>query len=1045
MKKKFINFFGPARRIVLVATAVSMSASMAFAQVQNKISGRVVDDNGEPLPGVAVMVEGTSSGTVTDFDGNYTLTVADGAILKFSYVGFDNQVVTVAAGTKVYDVTMKDDSKELDEVIVVGYGQQKKASVVGAITQTTGEVLERAAGISNVAAALTGNLPGVITTTSTGLPGSEETKIVIRGASSPNSTDPLVLVDGVKRDMASVDMASVDKLSVLKDASATAVYGVEGANGVILITTKRGQEGKPQINVSAEGILKMVSKLPGKYDSYDALMRRNMAIEHELNINPSNWSKVNSQKFIDRYRNQTTVEQKERYPNVDWQEVLFRKHAMSYNANVNISGGTKNIRYFSSADFVHEGDLMKEFDADRGYSTGMQYNRLNFRANLDFLLTPTTTFRANVAGSNGIQKAGAAGVNVGDWQFAQTWAGVYRIAPNIFLPRYSDGSYGYDFEKHSNMTNSVQKVATGGVNKTTSSNITTDFTLDQDLKFVTEGLRFHGLISWDNQFSSSGYQIQESWDTPQTTWIDPYTGRVEHGQKEELYNKFDPSYGQNWRTAGGSLNWVNRSLYYQLQLNYGRQFGDHNVTSMGTFARRENSSGSGTIPSYKEDWVFRVTYDYAGKYFAEYNGAYNGTEKFAKKNRFAFFQSGALGWLITEEPFMASLKESKILDMLKIRASYGQIGDDGGVPRFAYMSEWGYGGKTKMGEKSEESPYEYYYEKSVGNADVHWEVVNKFNVGVDYSFLDGLVAGCVEVFRDKRTDVYLAGGSRSVPDAFGMSASAANLGEVNNKGFEVEVRLNKVLNNGLRLWANMNFTHAENEVTAWEDPELYPAYRKTQGYQIGQVRTFVDKGFLNSYDDIYGSPSLDNYESERIPGDYYLIDFNGDGQITDDDQVPYGYGGTPQNTYNATLGAEYKGWSFFMQWYGTNNATRDVNLGSFGGQVDNVFEAGDWWSEAGNNADVVTPRYTSHTKSTGTQFLYDGSYLRLKNVELAYTFRKLDLGKFTFKNVKLYVGANNLWVWTTMPDDRESNFAGSSNDGAYPTVKRVNFGVKFSL
>ncbi len=1056
MKKKIFHFYGPMRRGLILATAIGLSAGMALAQVQTKVSGRVVDSDGNPLPGVAVMIQGAAGGgTVTDFDGNYTINVPEGTQLKFSFVGFDNQTVTVGAGAN-YNVTMQDDTKELDEVIIVGYGQQKKASVVGAITQTTGEVLERAAGISDVGAALTGNLPGVITTQSSGLPGEETISIVIRGRSTTNNTDPLVLVDGVERPMSSVDMSSVANISVLKDASATAVYGVKGANGVILITTKRGAEGKAQVNVSANAILKMVSKLPGKLDSYDALMARNTAIQHELNIKRGSAEMFNSQEFIEQYRNQTTQEQKERYPNVDWQDYLFKKHAMSYNANVNVGGGTKFVKYFASADFVHEGDLFKEFESDRNYTAGFGYNKVGVRSNLDFNLTPTTLFKVNLAGNTGIQKTTYGGYSsIGDWNFAQMWAGAYNIAPDVFLPKYSDGTWGY-YPSKANVTNSPQNIALGGIQKNITTRITTDFVLDQDLKMLLEGLKLNATISWDNTFVSSGFGVNDLYHNAQNTYIDPYTGEKSLSQPTEKYNGYDYAAGIKWSTdAGECKSWLTqRNLNYQIQLFYGNSFGNNNVTAMGLFKREERNQGS-DIPSHREDWVFRVTYDWASKYFAEYNGAYNGSEKFSEDYRLAFFQSGAIGWAITEENFMQTLKDNKIIDYLKLRASYGEIGDDGGSPRFAYVSQWAIGGNgadgdsqglANMGEAmGASSPYMWYRESSVGNPSVHWEVVRKFNFGLDYSFLDGLVAGSVDIFRDKRVDVYVKGADRAVPAYFGQTAASSNLGEIYNKGYEFEIRLNKSFSNGIHAWANLSYTHAENEIKAMDDAKFYPAYRKKEGYQIDQTRTFISGNFMNSYDDVYASPKYDVNDGEKLPGDYYLVDFNGDGKISSDDQAPWGYSGIPQNTYNATLGIDWRGWNFFVQFYGVSNVTREVALTSFGSQLNNVYDVGTWWSDDRAGAEVCTPRWGTEQYSTGTQNYYDGSYLRLKNAELGYTFNRVNLGQFAIKDLKLFVSGNNLWVWTKMPDDRESNFAGASNQGQYPTVKRINFGLKFSL
>ena len=365
------------------------SCLMASAQSGITVRGTVFDNNGETVIGASVVLKGNNSiGTISDIDGNFILTVPnENPTLIVSFVGMKSKEVK-ATSKGLIKITLEDDSQQLEEVVVVGYGQQKKASVVGAITQTTGKVLERAAGVSDIGAALTGNLPGVVTTQGTGMPGEEEPKITIRGASSwNNNEDPLVLVDGIERPMSSVDISSVQSISVLKDASATAVYGVKGANGVILVTTKRGTEGSAKIDVGFNATLKSPSKLPNKYDSYDALMFRNTAIEHELALRPDSWEYIRPQSFIENYRNQTTVEQRERYPNVDWQKALFKDNTMSYNANINISGGTKFVKYFASADYVHEGDLFRVYDNGRGYNSGYGYDRINVRSNLDFNIT----------------------------------------------------------------------------------------------------------------------------------------------------------------------------------------------------------------------------------------------------------------------------------------------------------------------------------------------------------------------------------------------------------------------------------------------------------------------------------------------------------------------------------------------------------------------------------------------------------------------------------------------------------------------------------
>lgn len=1016
------------------------------------VRGTVVDDTGEPLIGATIALKGGSAATASDIDGNYSLQVPDlkTAVLKVSYVGHLPQEIKVN-GRSTVDVTLQTNAEQLEEVVVVGYGQQKKASVVGAITQTTGEVLERAAGIHDISAALTGNLPGVVTMQSSGMPGEESAKITIRGASSWNNSDPLVLVDGIERDMNSVDVGSVKSISVLKDASATAVYGVKGANGVILITTKRGEEGRAKIDVSFTATLKSASKLPNKFDSFDALAARNKAVVHELGLMPSSWSYMTPYETLLKYRNPANLEEFERYPNVDWQDYLFKDAAMAYNGAVSISGGTRFVKYFAAIDFVHEGDLFRNFDNHRGYETGFGYNRINARSNLDFQLTKTTTFKVNLSGSNGQKRStwpnDGSGFNQGNWNDVQVWAGAYNIAPNVFRPIYADGSYGYYPAFSSQVTNSADLLANGGAFKTTATRINTDFVLEQNLDFITKGLNFRGMISWDNQFREQGRGVSDLYNGPQYKWIDPATGAVTKKNPTETTSQFDYLPGSKWSTQAGSVSNGNtlRNLNYQLQLNWNREFGVHNVGLTGVWTRQETAVGSMT-PMYREDWVFRATYNFADRYFVEYNGAYNGSEKFKKGKRFGFFNSGAIGWRVSQEKFWEGLRDW--WEELKIRASYGEIGDDSGG-RYLYMDEWGTGGNTSMDITGYDnrSMYTFYYLSKLGNPDAGWEKVKKFNLGIDYAFLNNMFAGSVEIFKDKRDGILINGNDRAMPSYFGQTPPTANLGKAESKGFEVEVRFSKNINRNMRVWANLSMTHAANKIIDRDDPALKPAYQKQAGYVIGQTHSYLDKGFLNSFDDIYGSPSHDVNDASRLPGDYYIVDFNGDGVVDNKDSVPYGYSGTPQNTYNATIGFEWKGFSCFAQFYGVTNVTREVSLVSFGNHIDNVYNIGDWWSGETGTGDILIPRWYSTVSgySNGTQYLYDGSYVRLKNVELAYTFTNGWIKKLGLSYMKLYLNGNNLWVWSRMPDDRESNFSGGSGSGAYPTMRRFNFGVRFSL
>ena len=1034
------------------------------------VKGTVTDSNGEPLIGASVVIKGnTSVGTVTDFDGNFALSVpSESSTIVISYVGMNTKEQKVGK-QRTFNVTLTDNT-QLSEVVVVGFGQQKKASVVGAITQTTGEVLERAAGIGSVGAALTGNLPGVATIASTGQPGEEDPRIYIRGAAAWNQdAEPLILVDGVKREIKSVDVTSVATISVLKDASATAVYGVEGANGVILITTKRGVEGKARIDVGFNATLKAVSKLPRKYDSYDGYMLRNQAIEHELALGgAASWAYYRPQTFINLFRDQDyTVKpnydaagnylgdysQAERYPNVDWQEEMFKNYTFSYNTNINFSGGTKFVKYFVAFDFQNEGDMTKIWDNNQGYEGGYAYNRLNVRSNLDFQITKTTQFKVNLAGSNAQQKSPRYYYgNNGEFFQQQNWAGAYRMPPNVYPVQFANGAWGYSRLAASNMSNSPMSVSTSGYELKTITRVFTDFALEQNLDFITKGLIARGTISWDNEFNEGdrGISAAGGGHVNNTAYIVPEEGQLVW--ENEIYPKtgFDYYEKRDWSTQSGSVNYTSRATEMSLQLFWARQLGDHNVSLMGNWKRRINA-GNAELENRREDWVFRTTYDFKSRYFAEFNGAYNGSQRFSPDNRFAFFCSGALGWMVSDEKFMKTLKEKKIIDMFKIRGSIGEIGDDSAGKRFAYLTEWtvtNNGNGFAMSLDGSNSPFVGYKESGIAMPDLRWATVKKMNLGFDYAFLGGMFAGSFDWFRDDRYDIFISGANRSVPSYFGAATTPdINKGKMKNSGFEIELRFNKVLNNGMRFWTNANYTYAHNEIILKDDPALIPSYRKAQGYSQGQYTSFIDNGFIGTYDELYSTPAREKDDNQVLIGDHYIVDFNGDGVVDEtNDQAPYGYTGNPEHTYNATIGWEWKGFSMFAQLYGVIGVTRDVTLTSFGDQLLTVYDTGQWWNPVDGTGEVVVPRFATQVSyNNGTQYLFDGSYFRLKNVEVAYTWTKGWIKKLGFSSLKLYLNGNNLLLITKMPDDRESNYGWSGSGGAYPTVRRYNLGIKLYI
>ena len=1038
---------------------------------QREIRGIVKDEDQLPLPGVTILVKGTTIGLSTNAKGEFHFPAPSNVKdlrLLFSFVGMETQEVEVKSD--FLSITMKMSMNQMDEVIVrTGFENIDKRKLTSSVvTVKMDDIMEPIT--TTLDKMLQGKIPGMAVLQQSSTVGAAP-KIRIRGSSTiVGSREPLWVLDGIvledpvplsPEELNSMDQVNlignaisginpedIEQIDVLKDASATAVYGVKGANGVILVTTKRGNEGRAKIDVSMNMTAKVVSALPGRMESADALYVRNQAAEYELGLNPASWNKILPMETIDKYRHPANLEEAERYPNVDWQKELFKDYAMSYNPSINLSGGTRHVKYFAAVDFLHEGDLFREWDNNRGYQAGYGFNRINARSNLDFKITKTTVLKANIFGSYGVKKS-PWGVADDSFGASQLWQAAYSSPSDAFLPRYSDGTWGYYKPNSQGAPNSVLNLANAGYEMLTTTRVNTDFVLEQDLSFLVKGLRASAMISWDNVFVEAGRGVNDLNHGTQTKWIDPETGEVHYSNAQtDSKTGLDFQEGILWSTAGGAVrDWsTQRNLFYQGQLSWSGKFGDHDVSAMGVFNRTERSTGS-EFPHYREDWAFRATYSYGNRYFLEYNGAYNGSEKFSPDYRFELFNSGALGWMISEERFFKPLR--KWVDMLKVRYSIGEVGDDNLGIRFLYATQWAYGGKSFHGLNNRtESPYTWYKEATVGNPDVHWETALKQNIGVDYAFFDGLLAGSLEFFYDKRSDILVAGDKRATPGYLGISAPAANLGRVRTKGYELELRVNKTLNNGLRLWGNFNMTHAENKILKYDDPVLRPAYQKSEGFAIGQDHAHLTAGFANTWDEVFAMPTHNTMNDQKLPGQYITMDYNGDGVIDANDSAPYGYTGTPENTYNATIGFDYKGFSCFVQFYGVTNVNRYVGFTSLHNNVNTVFDEGVFWSKDRFDADAPMPRINSTPSYyEGTRFHYDGSFIRLKNAEVAYTFTQPWVKKIGLNRFKIFLNGNNLWVWSRMPDDRESNFAGTglASQGAYPTVRRFNLGIKFDL
>lgn len=1025
------------------------------------ITGTVRDEKGLPIPGVTVIVKGTTVGNITDTEGNYSVSVPPTAkILAFSFVGMQSKEVIIGAGNS-YNVTLSETKENLDEVVVVGYGAQKKQSVVGSIATVSSKELLKRGGVYNLAQAISGQMAGVTVMEVSGEPGRNDPQILIRGMSTWNGSEPLILVDGIERKMGDVDVNDVDNISVLKDASATAVFGVKGANGVILISTKRGSEGKPQLSFSASTGLKSLSKINGVMDAFEAQSWRNAAIANEVTVNENSWTYYTPYQQL-LYSKKPQVEPYSYlYPNVDWKSVLFKDYASNSRFNLNLNGGTSFAKYFASIGYTHEGDLFNStYNSAKGYDPGYAYDRFNFRGNLDFQLTKTTKLTANLSGMFGARKSPAATYTSNAFGLSEStgaaylYRGYYEYAPDFFPVKYPDGRYGLEPTIVTN-PNPLAILQEGGYQVTNRRQVTTDMKLEQKLDFITKGLSASANVSYDVYVLSNGPSLQDGNNQGQALYeymnpaiLDAKTRQdslnaityFASGQKVGI-NDYDFVL-QPWQTLAEAVmtSSLQRTLFYQASLNYARSFGKHDVTGMALFNRRQDASG-GDFPNFREDWVGRTTYNYDSKYFIEVNGAYNGSEKFNTKYRFGFFPSMALGWMVSNEKFM---KKYQWLTKFKVRGSLGQIGSDAGIPRWGYVGSWTTGGAGSQYDNTTgtvtTSPYPFYREGNIANPEIQWETAIKRNIGAEIAVLDRLVTLDVDFYNDNRKNIFMQSSRRNISNVFGSAAVPMNLGETKTKGYEIEIGLNKNWNNGFGFWLKQTISRSTDLVVKSEDPALLKAYQKVEGFQINQTKSQLRTSYMNNWDQVFASSPAPSNMAQRLPGDWDINDFNGDGVINSYDNVPFGFPTRPRNTYSTTVGLNYKNFNLMFQFYGVTDITlvpryKTPEIKRYVA-ISELFR--DYWTPDNTEAPNKAPRFAT-TSASGDRFYYDASFLRLKTAEIGYTLPS-KVSKFLgLSNCRIYLNGNNLILWSDFPSDFETGTVDIAN--AYPLYKVYNLGI----
>ena len=1010
---------------ILLCRLLLHSMSVMAGTNDFPVTGTVTDSQGEPLVGATVQLKGAALGTATDADGKYAIFVPDGkATLVFSYIGYVAQEITVGDRRQIF-VTLVENAREMEEVVVVAYGVQKKESVVAALSSMSATGLKQTPA-SNLGIALAGRLPGLTVLQRSGVPGGEAMEFYIRGRSTVNGSAPLTLVDGVERDFSALDPREVETITILKDASATAVYGVRGANGVIMVTTRRGQNAKPVIDVSMEQSWQAPTRLPEMTSAYDYALLRNQ-VERQNGRTP-----IYDDYALERYR---LGDRTDLYPVRNFVHEFMKAASPMQRVNMNVGGGTDKMRYFTTVGYLYQEGIFKtEKFPEYDYDPASKANRVNFRSNFDMDLNAKLKMFLNISGY--VQKKNDPVVVPNNPDYLSDVNG-YSIIIGSLLQ--TPGNYHNDVTPDGEvLTNSlkggnINNVPYGMLNRsgfrnTQTTQMTATLGAEQKLDFITEGLSIKAVVSYDaysanQQVRQRTFQLYEAVKdaaAPDSVSYQP-TGTMTNSTLSDAQYQ-------------GSNNLFNLDA----SIHYARSFSLHDVTAMALFNRYQRIVNI-ELPYNYIGLVGRATYAYNDRYLAEVNFGYNGSEQFAPGHKMGFFPSFSAGWALSEEDFVRDA--APWLTYAKLRASYGQVGNDNmGGRRWAFQTLW-------SGS----------YESQIGNTELEWEKADKYNVGLDARFLRNFSLEA-DVFYEKRNNILIPATGLVPTGVFGTGGVYSsgilpniNAGEVENKGFELTAGYQASFAPDARLDLRLNGAFNRNKVLYMSEvllPEEYAYRLRSTGFSIGQPFGYETAGFFNTEQDL-----LDWYDQTGIGsapklGDLKYQDKNGDGVITEQDQIPIGDPEMPEWNFGGALTFDYKGFDLSMMWQGV--AKRSYMLS--GQRIWETYNFNQWhkeaWSQERYDAGekITYPRLEpgSDANKKPSDFWYvDGSYIRLKNVELGYSLPRKISAKIAASSVRLYVNGLNLLTFDRYPVkyiDPEQN-----NELMYPVFKAYNVGINISF
>ena len=1010
-------------------------SSEGMQQNTVKVTGTVKYTNGEPIIGANVMVVGSATGVITDIDGNFTLNVPVGSKLQFSFIGYKEQVVPVKKGISL-NIVLEEDAQMLGEVEVVAYGVQKKVSVTGAISSMRGDDLLKtpAGSISNI---LSGQVTGISSVQYSGEPGADAADIYVRGIATTNNATPLIQVDGVERDFSQIDPNEIESVTILKDASATAVFGVRGANGVILITTKRGAEGKAKISFTTSAGVNVRTKELEFANSYQYASYVNM-----MRTNDGN-EPLYSDEQLAAFRDHTNPLL---YPDINWIDYCMNKAAFQSQHNVSISGGTNNMRYFVSAGLFTQDGMFKQFNLTDDFN--FDYKRYNYRANLDFDISKTTLLSVNIGGRVESKRTPESGEDQNQLFRKLYWAVPFASAGIV------DGKYiktNADYVTKPGADGLESYYGKGFRNQTTNV-LNLDLVLDQKLDFITKGLSIKLKGSYNSSYSTT--KIASSSVATYTPVVDDkgaITYKKSGSDSQTSYREGDYGKGRDW--------------YMELALNYNRKFGNHSVTGLFLYNQSKRYYPGGTydyIPTGYVGLVGRVTYDWKTRYLAEFNVGYNGSENFNPENRYGFFPAGSIGWIVSEEPFFAPIK--KVVNYFKVRATLGMVGNDNYAgQRFLYLP-----GSYGYGQNNDHNGPGGFFGQNIGNAKpgaweatqsnpyAKWETAVKQNYGLDFNILNDHLSVSADYFIEKRRDILRT--PDYLPGILGMTLPAINVNKVENKGFEIQAKWNDRIGTDFRYWANFNISFARNKIVFMNEveqnePWMYQTGRRINSRSMYKFWGFYDETADLRYQEEFGIPISDHGITLQ-PGDAVYVDLNKDGKLDGNDATrDIGFTDLPEYTAGLNLGFSWKNFDFSMQWTGAWNVDRMLSefrqpLGDTQNKGLLLYQYENTWRSSEDSYTAKFPRITATNRKNNFEkgsdlYLINASYLRLKNIEIGYNFDFPFMRKLKLNSCRMYVNGYNLLTFTAFDwGDPESRQSDRPN---YPLTRVFNIGLKLGF